>query len=94
MDGVKDGFLNGVGRRHVVRDTGSSPELRRIFQRLKIKSKNISSGIAYTYNHQHTSQMPRILTKRLLGKRDASICETMNTFDVNADCSIMGMFEV
>jgi len=42
----------------------------------------------------HTSQIPRIFTRRLLGKHDASICETMDTFEVNADCSIIGMFEV
>jgi hypothetical protein len=72
VDGVKDGILDSMGRRHIVGNTGSSPKLRGIVERLKRKRS----------------------AKKLLGKRDASICETMNTFDVNADCNMIGMFEV
>jgi hypothetical protein len=39
VDGVKDGFLDSMGRRHIVRNTGSSPKLRRIVERLKFKRK-------------------------------------------------------
>ncbi len=38
-------------------------------------------------------QNTRILTKRLLGKRDANICETINRFGIEVDRNIVGMFE-
>ena len=85
-------MLANLGRRHVVRDTRTSPELRRIFERQK---KSVPRSIEQKKTVAHIP--PKyywILTKRLLGKREASICEAMNTFDVNADCNIIGMFKV
>ena len=41
-----------------------------------------------------TSQILRTLTKKLLGKRIPSICETMNTFNVNTGHNMIGIFEV
>lgn len=40
------------------------------------------------------SQVPRRRTRRLVGKRRKSICETRKTFEVKADSSMMGMLEV
>ena len=43
VDGVKNGFPDSKERLCIVRNTGSSPKLRRIIKRLKFKTKNISS---------------------------------------------------
>jgi hypothetical protein len=90
-------MLANLGRRHVVRDTRSSPELRRIFERQKNQQRKTSVPRSIEQKKTVAHIPPKyywILTKRLLGKREASICEAMNTFDVNADCNIIGMFKV
>jgi hypothetical protein len=43
VDGVEDGFLNGMRRRHIVRNTRNGPELRGIFKRLE---KDVSPSSA------------------------------------------------
>jgi hypothetical protein len=93
MDRVEDGFLDGMRRRHVVRDARGGDELRRVFHGLQrtitVSSENMLYCIAW-----RTSQTPRSLTRMLLGKRVASICETMKMFDVNADSNMMGICDV
>ena len=50
VDGVEDGLLDGVGWRHVVRDTLGRTELRRVLEGLENKGqKSHLQNIRYTH---------------------------------------------
>ena len=93
MDRIDDGFLDSMRWPHVVRDTRSSLELRKIFERLIQDQEHQLYNHLKKYVSTHTSKILRTSIKELLRKRDASICKMM-MFDVNADCNVIGIFEV
>jgi hypothetical protein len=90
VDGVEDGFFEGMRWGHVVRDARGGKQLRRVLQGLQM----VQVSAKYKWRELLTSQTPRILTKKLSGNRDESICETIKTLELSADSSMMGMLDV
>lgn len=92
VHGVEEHGAERVWGRHVVRDTRHGRELRRVLEGLGHTTQyDATVGKRRKYRTSHT---PRRRTRKLLGKRLASIWEMRKTFDVRALSNMIGMLDV